>query len=401
MIRRASIRAAALMLFASLTGMAASITACCVCMLVNFAMCPFCDAPEPSLAEQLSQADAAVLVQWKSAEPANAEKQTFGSTTFAVVNIVRQPGGDFTKDSTITLDRYRPGKPGELFLLMGTKVDGIEWGSPLEVTETSFKYITESPGREVPAAKRLPFFLKYLEHPDELIAKDAFSEFAASPYSDIEPLADQFSPAKLKEWIANKDTNQTRIGFYGMMLGLSGAKPDAEFLKAEINRPTDTYRLGLDGMMAGYVLLLGDDGIAMIEEKLSQNTKQFSDTYAAMQTLRFMWQYAQNRVSKDRLRQAMRMLIDRPEFADLAIKDLARWEDWDVMPRLMEIYESPSHGSNQTKRAVALFLITLGKKKAPEGDEALAKSIEVAKRNLEDLKSRDPKIVKDAEKYFF
>jgi len=369
---------------------------------VNAALaCPFCDAPEPSLAEQLSQADAAVLVQWKSAEPANTEKQTFGSTAFTVANIVRQPGSDYEKGSTITLDRYRPGKPGDLFLLMGTKIDGIEWGSPLEVTQTSFTYITESPGREVPAVKRLPFFLKYLEHPDELISKDAFSEFAAAPYSDIEPIADQFSAAKLKEWIAKKETNQTRIGFYGMMLGLCGSKEDAAFLKEEINRPTETYRLGLDGMMAGYVLLLGDDGITMLEEKLAQNTKQFSDTYAAMQTLRFMWQYAQNRVSKDRLRQAMRMLIERPEFADLAIKDLARWEDWTVMPKLMEIYDSPSHGSSQTKRAVALFLITLSKKKVPEGDEAMAKYVAAAKTHLEDLKGRDPKIVKDAEKYFF
>ncbi len=363
--------------------------------------CPFCDAPEPSLAEQLAQADAAVLVKWVSAEPANAEKQTAGSTTFEVLNIVRQPGENYQPGSKIALDRYRPGKSGELFLLLGTKIDGIEWGSPLEVTEASFRYITESPGKEVPPARRLPYFLKYLEYPDELISKDAFSEFAASPYSDIEPIADQFSPEKLKTWIARKETNQTRIGFYGMMLGLCGSKKDAEFLKTEIEKPTETYRLGLDGMMAGYVLLLGDEGIGLLEQKLQQNTAQFSDTYAAMQTLRFMWQYAQNRVSKDRLRQAMRMLVDRPEFADLAIKDLARWEDWDVMPKLMEIYESPSHGSSQTKRAVALFLITLSKKKPAEGDAALAKHVETAKVNLETLKQRDPKIVKDAEKYFF
>jgi hypothetical protein len=153
--------------------------------------------------------------------------------------------------------------------------------------------------------------------------------------------------------------------------------------------------------MAGYVLLLGDDGISLLEDKLAQNTKQFSDTYAAMQTLRFMWQYAHERVSKDRLRHAMRMLIERPEFADLAIKDLARWEDWDVMPKLLEVYDSPSHGSSQTKRAVALFMITLSRKKVPEGDEALAKHVAEAKTHLDDLRARDPKIVKDAEKYFF
>lgn len=363
--------------------------------------CPFCPTPEPPLAEQLAQADVAVLVQWISAAQVNKEQGTASSTTFAVVNIVRQPAADYQQGSTITLDRYRTGKPGDLFLLMGVKVEGIEWNNPLEVTETSFKYIIESPSREVPAAKRLPYYIKYLEHPDELISKDAFSEFASAPYRDIEPLTEQFSSARLKEWISKKETNQTRIGFYGMMLGLAGRKEDAEFLKAEINRPTEEYRLGLDGLMAGYVLLLGDEGLALLDEKLNPQSASRQSTYAAMQTFRFLWEYENDRVGKDRLRRSMRLLVQQDDFADLAIKDLARWEDWELLPTLVELYDRPGQSDSRLKRSVVHFLFVLSKKRVPAGDERLANQVAAAKAQLQLLKDRDPKLVKDAERYTF
>ena len=372
----------------------------CLVAISAASACPFCSVQEPSLGEQLDLSDAVVFVQWTSAVPISAGKEASGSTNFSIVQIVRQPGDELAAGSAITLDRYRAAKPGDLFLLMGTHSDAIEWGAPVAVTQTSFQYITKSPGRETPAAKRLPYFLQYLEHPDELISKDAFSEFAAAPYSDIEPLANQFSSEKLKTWLAKKETNQTRIGFYGMMLGLCGGKEDAAFLKAEIDKPTESYRLGLDGMMAGLVLLTGDDGITVLEQKI-RNEKDITDTYAAMQTLRFMWQYARSRVSEDRLRQAMRQLIDHQSFAELAITDLTRWDDWQVMPRLIAIYDSPGHNSAQIKRAIAKFLIALSKKKPSPGDTVLAKYVDEAKSHLADLEARDPKIVKDARKYTF
>jgi hypothetical protein len=362
--------------------------------------CPLCPQTiNPSLAEQLSQADAAVLVQWELAIPAN--KETHGSTTFSIVNIVRQPGADYERGATLTLDRDCAGRQGDLFLLMGTKVGGIEWNRPLAVTETSFKYIIESPGSEVPAAKRLPFYIKYLEHSDPLISDDAFSEFASAPYRDVVLVADQFSAARLKEWIAKKETNQTRIGFYGMMLGLVGSKDDATFLKSEINRDTETYRLGLDGLMAGYALLLGEQGLPLLDEKLTGQSSDRAAAYAAMQTLRFLWEYENGRVEKDRLRKSMRLLIERQEFTDLAIKDLTRWEDWELLPTLVELYDRPDQSDSKLKRSVILFLIALSKKRAPAGDEVLAGRVAVATAQLAILKDRDPKLVKDAERYVF
>jgi hypothetical protein len=234
-----------------------------------------------------------------------------------------------------------------------------------------------------------------------LIANDAFSEFAAAPYGDIEPLADQFSGARLREWIAKPETDQARIGFYGMMLGLAGTKSDAEFLKAEINRPTETFRLGLDGMMAGYVLLMGEEGLPLLDENLNVEAASQAPTYAAMQTLRFLWEYERDRVSKDRLRRSMRILIERPEFADLAIKDLARWEDWEIVPTLVELYDRPDQSDSRIKRSVLHFLLVLSRKRVPAEDKGLGDRVAAAKAQLAILKDRDPKLVKDAERYIF
>ncbi len=36
--------------------------------------------------------------------------------------------------------------------------------------------------------------------------------------------------------------------------------------------------------------------------------------------------------------QSARLLLDSPDFADQVIPDLARWEDWSVLDRLVEMY---------------------------------------------------------------
>ena len=86
-------------------------------------------------------------------------------------------------------------------------------------------------------------------------------------------------------------------------------------------------------------MLTGDKGLSVLDEhKLKNRDVPFSETYAAMQALRFMWKYSEGRIEKDRLRASMRILLDRPELADLVIADLARWKDWGVQDRLMELY---------------------------------------------------------------
>ena len=79
-----------------------------------------------------------------------------------------------------------------------------------------------------------------------LIADDAYAEFANAPYNEIVPLAKQFPRESLRKWIVSPDVVPTRLGLYGMMLGLCGNDEDAALMQAKITETTDGFHVTLE-----------------------------------------------------------------------------------------------------------------------------------------------------------
>ncbi len=378
--------------------------------------CPFCNGVTLTLTEQLGAADSAVLVKWKSGTPAKLSDA--GSTEFEVVDIVHQQAArKLQKGSRFNLVRYRSAKSGDLFLLLGLlSGETIEWGSPIEVTQAGYDYMKNSPKPDRPASKRLTYFLHYLEHPDRMIAEDSFGEFANAAYEDVVQLKAQLPRDKLRTWLNSKSVSQGHVALYGMLLGLCGTDDDARLLERKILETPDDIRLGIDGLMGGYLLLTGEKGLAVLEEaKLRNKQAEFTETYAAMQALRFMWQYGDNRIEPDRLRQSMRILLDRPEMVDIVIVDLARWKDWSVHDPLMSLYEADGFNTPTIKRAIVRFMLVAtrdtGIKKVDAGaasgssaETVVAADVPAhvvkAQEALEKLEKRDPKTVREAKRFF-
>lgn len=362
--------------------------------------CPFCSAPTLTLSEQFTKAEAVLLVSWAGGDKAVADKA--GNTKYEIVQVVRDPDKKYKKGENIVLERYRSGKKGDLSLLMGTKAETIDWGTPLDVTETSFNYIAQAPPPESAPEKRLAYFLKFLEFPDQTISNDAYSEFANAAYKDIVPMAKLMPRDKLRKWVAGNDIPVTRLGLYGMMLGLCGDESDAAIMQQKILEKSDEFRLGVDGIMGGYLLLTGDKGLDVIEKsKFLDKKVPFSETYAAMQALRFMWTYGKGRIPADRLRQSMRLLLVRPELTDLVIADLARWKDWSLQDKLMEMYGAEEYNVPSIKRAIIRYMIASSKDVSAGGGKETPKHAEVGAKNLKTLRERDPKMVAEAERFFF
>jgi hypothetical protein len=390
--------------------------------------CPFCSAPSQTLAEQVAQADSVCLVQFVKGEP--ARDQDPGSSTYEVLQIVKTPSGTITKGDRVSIPRSRAGKAGDLFLLMGTragKENNIEWGSPTEITRLAFSYVAQAPSPDVPTAKRLKYFVGFLEFPDQLVANDAYSELANAPYKDIAAVASSFSREKIRGWLTHPETPQTRLGLYGMLLGLCGNDSDAKLLAEKIAPNSDEFRIGLDGMISGYLLLTGNPGLDNIDDwkfKIHNGKKvAFSETYAAMMGLRFMWQYAGGKISNERLQQSMRLLLDQPELADLVIADLARWKDWSVQDRLMSLYGKGDYNIPSIKRSIIRYMLASTEVKGesaaiPAGTasgaqstggeasgnvpaEATLESAARGKKYLDELRKRDPRMVKEAERFFY
>ncbi len=362
--------------------------------------CPFCSAPSLTLSEQLAQADATVLVEWVEGQQPEDDKP--GKTVYEIRDVVSGSQGDLNAGDQITLARYRSGKKGDLFMLMGTRGTVIEWGSPLEVTETGYQYVAQSPSTETPTHKRLEYFMKFLEYPDQMVANDAYAEFANAPYKDITPLADKLPREQVSEWVRSKDTPPTRLGLYGLLLGLCGGDQDALVMEKKISEKSEDFRLGIDGVMSGYLLLKGAEGLDLIDElKLANKDVPFSETYSAMQALRFMWTYGEGRIEKERLRQSMRILLDRPELADLVIADLARWKDWSVRDHLMDLYDDEEYDIPSIKRAIVRYMLVCEKDKPKDEEADMPEHVVAAGEYLAQLRKQDPKTVKEAERFFF
>lgn len=364
--------------------------------LPTAAACPFCSAPSLTMTEQLAQSNAALLVKWVGGTP--AKDQDGGFTEYEIVEVVSQPtGSKLAKGAKVKLVRYRAAKAGDLYMLLGTTAGAvIDWGSPIEVTEDSFAYIKNAPKPELATKERLKYFVKFLEHPNATVATDAYGEFANAPYADITPLAPELPRDKLRVWLNDPQISPSRTGLYGLLLGLCGKDDDAEVLAKKIFEPTTEFRLGIDGVMGGYLLLTGEEGLKQIDEKKLQDKKvPFSETYSAMQALRFLWQYSEGKFKPERLRESMRLLLDRPELADLVIADLARWKDWSVQGRLMVMYGQNEYDIPSIKRAVVRYMLACSKDPNAAGDA------ERAAKHLADLEERDPKTVSDAKRFFF
>lgn len=387
--------------------------------LTQAAACPFCSVAQMTLTEQLAQSDAAVLVQWAGGEMDTEKKP--GTTTYQIVQVAKGPknlkdqkvtpgtekkevANFLSKDQNIKLDRYRAGKAGDLFMLLGTDMGngkGYEWGSPLEVSETSFNYMVQAPSPESSQGKRLAYFLKFLEFPDPIISNDAFSEFANAQYKDIEQLKDQLPKEKIRHWIASPETQQTRLGLYGMMIGLCGDEVDAQKLEERILKETEDFRLGIDGLMGGYLLISKDKGLDVLDKHKLLNKKiPFSETFAAMQALRFMWTYGGGRISPERLQQSMRLLLDRNDLTDLVIADLARWKDWTIQDKLMKMYGAEEYNIPSIKRAIVRYMLVSSKDVTNSGGATIPDHAKHGQQLLDELRKKDPKTVSEAERFF-
>ena len=68
---------------------------------------------------------------------------------------------------------------------MGIDPPTINWGTPIAISERGQAYVTKAMELPKDGADRLAFFQDYLEDSDEMLARDAYDEFAKTPYAGV------------------------------------------------------------------------------------------------------------------------------------------------------------------------------------------------------------------------
>ena len=415
--------------------------------------CPFCIAPMQTWAEMVSEANVVVLARLVSTSD-GSNKQA----PHAMMEVMKVHKGKslIPASNLVSLDDYVFGQTGDVFLLKGSLQDvglpaltdtfandyeenvtgkpnsdskiqtvsatavkdssnvsvlkpakgeteeslgdskkELVWDYVERVTEESFSYIVNAPDPSVDPVERLKYFVKFLEHSDQLVASDAWGEFANSQYSDIAKIRELYPRASLRTWISNKNTSPERLGLYGMLLGLCGTSEDALFLRQQIGQPVnDDIRFGVEGMMGGLLLLEGEGGLQFLEKTRIETPGVSSlECFAVVQALQFVYVYEPDLLPKQRLRDALHPLVQHSEMREIVIRNLARWEDWGVLAQLGEAYEASKADDQQTAMAVVGFLLTCQKaESASEAQKAAATEL------LDMIRKDNPKLVKTTER---
>lgn len=350
--------------------------------------CPFCNAVSMTLSEEIKSADAAIigrLIKLPPQPTTESSAADAAKATFEVVDVLKGPAMLEPKQK-IEILYFGQEPAGSLFMIIGSDPKQLAWGTPTPLSGRAAEYVKRLPKLPEAGPKRLVFFLGYLEDKDSLLASDSYDEFAKTPYADVQAIKDQMPHEKLLAWIKSPDTSTSRRRLYLTMLGICGTPADVPFLKKTIETEDRQVRAALDALIACYLNLTGANGVGLVEDLFLKNKKaEYTDTYAAIMALRFHGQET-TIVPRARLTEAMRYMLDRPQLADLVIPDLARWQDWSVMDRLVKLFKDADEDSIWVRVPVINYL--------------RACPLPEAKQHIVELAKVDPEAVKRASQFF-
>jgi hypothetical protein len=348
------------------------------------AACPFCTAVKPSLGEQRDEAAVTLLAEVARIEA--GKWQLLVQKAFTGANLLTNTR-EVTLDAAELSDAGRV-KAGQLALVLARR-EGTEAKLAWEIIpldETSYAYVARSPSQRLPAAERLPYYAKYLEHANPLIAEDAYREFGNASYDEVALVTDRLPFAVLRRAIEDPHVPEARQGFYGLALGLAKSAADRSanetVLQRLIDADADDFRAGFDGVLGGYLMLTGATGLVHIEKQLLANPQARSgDLRHAATALRFVHEFGRGVIPDANLKRAMRRLLTRPETAQTAIVDLARWRDWDCLNDVVALFSRAEYADPATTAAIVGYLLTCPR---PAASAALTRLREQAPQRVAD-----------------
>lgn len=326
--------------------------------------CPFCAPMGQTLSGEVAQADFILYGTLTNAvrDPNDPTALNKGSTDMAIDLIVK-PHDMVKGKKTITIPRYVPpdGKDFKyliFFNVINGQIDAYR-GEAVPADSKLPEYLEGAiKVREKPALDRLRYFFDYLEDKDLLISSDAYSEFGYTEYKDVRELAPKLPPETLLKWLKDPNTRGTRTGLYGLLLGHCGKSSDAKVLRELLDDPERAYSSGLDGIVAGYIMLEPKAGWEYLVKLIKNPELEFPTRYAALKTARFFWEYRPDIIGHPQVLEAVKLLCENPDIADMPIEDLRKWKVWEMTPTILAYANNPTHNTIPiVKRAILKFAI--------------------------------------------
>jgi hypothetical protein len=349
---------------------------------------PICCGGEkgPTLVGDFKDAHMVLLGRFSNARK-NPNDPVGGETDF-VIETVYKPH-DFLKGrKSFPIAKYLPNAKNPFLIFCDVHKDvpdpyrGVEVlpsGELLKYFEGALKV------KDRPLPERLRYAFDYLNHPEIDVAMDAFREFARSSYKEYREMAVKLPADKIARWLRDPKTPLFRYGLFAMLLGQCGGAKDAELLRQMIDDPRKRPGTGVEGLLAGYLILKPKEAWPYTLGLLKNEKEEFLLRYSVLRTMRFMYDQRPDVVPRKDLVAGMALVLDFPDLADFAVEDLRRCQRWEMTDRVLALYGKASHDIPVIRRAILRFALCSPEKRAVQF--------------VQEQRRRDPELVRDIEEF--
>lgn len=325
--------------------------------------CPFCASNNQTLLTEVNQAH---LIVFGTLSNAQRDPNEFGKgTTDMDIEVVVKDHEYLKGKKKITLPRYVPQDPkakskhlifceiykGELDPYRGEAV-------PEDSKIADYlKGAIELKDKDMPT--RLRFFFDHFDSPDWAISGDAYQEFSNAEYKDVRVAGGKMDPDHILKMLKDPNTSLARIGVLGLLLGHCGkSETHAKALHDLIDDPKIKQATGLDGLLAGYILLDHKAGLDYVRALIKDTKEDFLIRYAALRAMRFFWEYREDVLTKAKIVDTVKPLLDQPDIVDLAVEDLRKWQQWDLAPTVVGLFAKPTHDVSIIQRSIIKYALS-------------------------------------------
>lgn len=345
---------------------------------------PCCLMKQPTFRAEMVTADVVVLAKLQFTVPPDL-KTGIDHAQFEIVDVLKGEKRGLVGGQMV-VPHYGGGKPGDIFLLTKAGPPTPEWSMPDFVTPRTQDYLRKLAELPDDPTKRFLFYHSHFEDQDAMIARDAAEEYDETPYAELKTFQPHLNREQLLAWLGNPEIRVSHKRLYYKLLGLCGKAQDAAGLEVLIKSADKKSRPALDQLLACYITMKGELGLALVEDLYLKNKQaDYADTYSAIVACRFHLHEVKV-LPRDRLISALKQMLQRPELADLVIPDLARFEDWSIADQLFEMFKTADTKTSWVRIPVINYL-----RKCP---------LPRAKEMLAECKRLDVKAFERAETFF-
>ncbi len=298
--------------------------------------CPICCFTNCStFSEELERSDVVAIGKLVSATSGTGQPAT---ATFEIVDILKGKGLAKKLPRRIEVPGFTAASGNGRYLLLGAGTQPLAWGPAYPASTRLAPYLREVLRLPKQGSQRLTFYFRYLEDADEMIARDAYDELVRVDYAELKRLRPVLNHDQLVAWISDDQIPTSRRRLYFTMLGICGSAHDVPVLERLMRSGRRADTRGLESLIACYLTLRGTTGLPVVEELYLANiAAEYDEFYCAILAIRFHLK-DESKIARPKLIASLRLVLSRPELADLVIPDLAKAEDWAVIDRLMLLY---------------------------------------------------------------